>query len=402
MNHDARLERFVLPVIFGLIMPVAVAANKAMVLLLALAAICVIPTAVRSGRHQILRSRPSTISVLYALFLGWGLLSALWSIDPHTTFTRFGRLAGISILGAIVLYEITRTGAATKRRILEGCAIGLVGALALIVAKYVWIREIGDTTIYPEGFDPLSVFNPALTVLAILIWPIAVRLAGRSSWLVAMAVLAIYALFLAFSTSQASVLALIIGAVGFGAAVAWPRATPRIAAALLCVTILSAPFVTLRITGDPAMMEMLQPLPGSARHRAYIWEFAANHILQRPILGWGLDASRSIPGGKERPPVGYEYMPLHPHNAALQVWLELGAVGALLAGLMTAFVTVKVGRAMPDRLCAGAATASILSFAVIAFTAYGVFQSWWFAFAWLMAAVLAALRTSGAAPRTSP
>ena len=62
-------------------------------------------------------------------------------------------------------------------------------------------------------------------------------------------------------------------------------------------------------------------LPESSRHRVEIWNAVADLIVQKPLLGWGFDASRAIGVG----------VPLHPHNASLQVLLELGAVGGVIA-----------------------------------------------------------------------
>ena len=46
-----------------------------------------------------------------------------------------------------------------------------------------------------------------------------------------------------------------------------------------------------------------------------------------------------IPGGKDPIRPGQSWMPLHPHNAALQFWLELGVPGTVLFALT---VTVSV------------------------------------------------------------
>ena len=52
-------------------------------------------------------------------------------------------------------------------------------------------------------------------------------------------------------------------------------------------------------------------------------------------------------------------MPLHPHNAALQVWLELGAPGAVLFALLVALVWNALARVEWPPLFAAAAGASL-------------------------------------------
>ena len=93
-------------------------------------------------------------------------------------------------------------------------------------------------------------------------------------------------------------------------------------------------------------------IPPSAAHRLLIWDFVILRIAERPLLGWGMEASRSLPGHATTPPGGpgplrpgwrrdarlagrrAELLPLHPHNGALQLRLELGWPGVLLAALL--------------------------------------------------------------------
>jgi O-antigen ligase len=70
-------------------------------------------------------------------------------------------------------------------------------------------------------------------------------------------------------------------------------------------------------------------------------------------------------------------MPLHPHNAALQVWLELGAPGAALFALLVALVWGALARAEWPPLFAAAAGASLAVAFVGCFATYGIWQEWW-------------------------
>src|SRR6185295_2346039 len=108
-----------------------------------------------------------------------------------------------------------------------------------------------------------------------------------------------------------------------------------------------------------------------------IWRFVSERIAERPVLGWGLNSSRAIPGGKDGPMPGTELLPLHPHNAYLQVWLELGAVGSGIVGAMLALMIFTMRRRFTDwseqGLALGALTAALTCGAV----GYGLLQGWW-------------------------
>jgi len=114
--------------------------------------------------------------------------------------------------------------------------------------------------------------------------------------------------------------------------------------------------------------------------RLHIWSFAADRILEAPLLGWGMDASRDIPGGNALIPGfgGQEYIPLHTHNGTLQVWLELGAVGAAGVAAFLGLILYRIaGIETWDARAASLATmGSILA---IANLSYGVWQNWWLA-----------------------
>ena len=132
-----------------------------------------------------------------------------------------------------------------------------------------------------------------------------------------------------------------------------------------------------------------------------IWRFTATKALERPVFGHGFDAARVI--GRDANQItiwnpdrsGRNYvdkgLPLHPHNAALQVWLELGLVGAVIVIIGVTLTLVWVRRRTVSALSRAMAAAGLTAFLAIELLAYGIWQSWWHAAAGLMAgAVLVA------------
>jgi len=138
----------------------------------------------------------------------------------------------------------------------------------------------------------------------------------------------------------------------------------------------------------------------SGIHRLLIWRFAADRLAERPLLGWGMDASRAIPGGKtdfnDRLPTlhypgGAEALPLHPHDAALQLQLELGLPGLVLGLGIVVFVVYRVGwRAELSAHERAAALALCGSALIVALLSFGIWQAWWQATLWLVAALYCA------------
>ena len=380
-------------------MPVAVISSKAIMLLLIAACLAVLPAIIRdrSALESALREYRS-ITIVICLLLTWGMLSAVWSIDPAESVAKALKLTAASFMGGIIIIGVGLTSATQKRRIVNATIAGIIVALCLTALRYAWIHLRPEPDGLPEGFDPISELNPGLTVLAVLIWPVMAELISRSSWKMLAGIGIVLAALLAVSTAGSAVLAVLLGAIGFAMAAIRPRVTSYVVAFVLFAGIVSAPFIASRLSADMQLPYVTKSLSGSAYHRIYIWQFAAEKSLSRPVLGWGLASSRAIPGGNEKPPVGTAYLPLHPHHAGLQIWLELGGVGALLAGIISAMVVLSRQTRHRTRLGVCVLTGTALSIAAVAFTAYSTWQSWWVAMIWLTCGILVGFRPSSSAP----
>jgi len=114
-------------------------------------------------------------------------------------------------------------------------------------------------------------------------------------------------------------------------------------------------------------------------HRLEIWDFTARHGLERPIFGWGLEASRFMPNFGEISLIkpGNKIAGLHPHNAALQIWLEFGLIGvlAVIFGLRWLYQRI---RSLTPEACP-AIMGSVCCVGVIMLVSHGLWQTWWLA-----------------------
>jgi len=139
----------------------------------------------------------------------------------------------------------------------------------------------------------------------------------------------------------------------------------------------------VRRTFDYPALERAMPKTDSMR--LDYWSHAVDWIALRPLRGWGLDASRMFgPGIK-----------LHPHNVPLQIWMELGVVGAVAAAALWFVAFMRLSG--PTRsLGAGAAAASAVVYLLFGLN-FGVWQEWWLALGALVAAMAVANR-----PATDP
>ena len=163
----------------------------------------------------------------------------------------------------------------------------------------------------------------------------------------------------------------------------WPQGGPRwMAAKVAAVGFLMPGLIWLvRAAGSYGELEQATPLSWSAR--LSYWSHTIDWIGQRPLQGWGLDASRAMGPGIQ----------LHPHNTALQIWLELGVVGAVAAAAFWGLSLIRLSRPQPDVRMAGVA-GSATAFILFAWINYGAWQSWWLALGALVAVIAAMLTNS--------
>jgi exopolysaccharide production protein ExoQ len=84
-----------------------------------------------------------------------------------------------------------------------------------------------------------------------------------------------------------------------------------------------------------------------------------------------------MPGGSEPIEPGETWLPLHPHNAPLQLWLELGVPGAVLFALTAAYPWLALAAAEWPALFTAAAGAALTAAFVASLGTYGIWQEWW-------------------------
>jgi O-antigen ligase len=337
---------------------------------------------------------------LLAALSAWATASALWSILPQHSLFEGLRFFAISAEGLIVLGAASVLSAEQAKRLGHGAALGV--ALALLLLAFERVSDASLSRLLyriPHDIPVLFTrYDRGTTILVLALWPALAGLRRRAWWWSGGLTLAVAAATW-IMLSQAAVVALVAGLAAFALAYHAPRFT---AAALAAGLIVLAVFLPLATPSDNAVIALQHEAPWvkfSGIHRLLIWRFAADRIAERPLIGWGMDASRELPGGHTNlaaalPAAGYnvtmEAMPLHPHNAILQWRLELGLPGTLLGLAVVLWGLWRAGfKAQIERGPRAEALAWSASALVIAMLSFGIWQAWWLSSLWLTSALIA-------------
>jgi O-antigen ligase len=402
LHIRARYCESVLVVGAGLLGPIAYFVPRALPIL------CVVMAA--AGLVLRLRQGPSVQSSLLAAclpalpLLGVALLSAIWSITPGTSLARALRLGiefGIAGLFLVTIGAIARPLA---HRLLRAAVIGLAIAaplaildLALSGALTVWARASGSIGLHVA-------YSRGAVLHALIACPLAIYW-----WRAGDLRFAMLALGTGVAVWPLGQLAAQLGLLSGLAAGLVVRALPALRYLLLAlpVLILAVTPSVIPIQLGPELCRTLAIKP-SALHRLEIWGFASTRWSEKPLLGWGIETSRAVPGGQDFDPIalpcgtdasgprtqgGYA-MPLHPHNFAVQVWLELGAAGALAAAFLVAVIGKRALRSTRDRWGQAALAGFWIPATFVASVSFGIWQGWWLA-ALVLAGAIARLAWVG-------
>lgn len=324
---------------------------------------------------------PLLILVVLAL---WAAISMTWSpaaIDP-TTLKKYGDVETLTALklflqlatygaAVVALRGVSEAGAKRAATVL---AYGMAALAVLAVidalsgaAIYQKLHAVTGEAIRPD----IAMVKVSLSTyaLALLFWPVSLILTRIGApRLVLLLLIGGTIATSALCSSDACLVALAGGGVVWLLVRTFGRNGAKVLVGLVAAPFVLAPLALL-IGVETGVVAWLHKLvPASWDQRLNIWTFAADHIQNHPFRGWGLDASRTFGSA----------IPLHTHNAELQLWLELGAIGAALAGVFFCWLAYGVVRISErSRGEAAMAAAALVSYLVIGGLSFGIWQEWW-------------------------
>lgn len=373
---------------FGLLPVIATFANKGTVIVLGLCGLVALYAALKK---QALRDVfPSGALLLFSLFAVWMIVTSFMAQKGMENLGKITEVLGLIGLYFLVSWQCRVSTWELKQTIITAMQIGTLVALGLLVTGYLAIDVLHQDVISIDRDNKISVLYPGFMVMAFLFPGLLIALdkQKRTGLLWGAGGLA-----LALSMFIGSITATILIAFSLICFVLFrkqPGNLPKLLALVLVVFTLTAP-ISMPLVLDRIAVVFVDDqtkahqaadqgsLVGSLVHRYHIWRFASDAAAKKPFLGWGFDASRSLPGGHESFAKGAEMLPLHPHNAILQVWLELGVPGLIILAMILWRAYLPEGWELfskRETLLRAVTTTVIL---IAANATFGMWQSWWMA-----------------------
>lgn len=334
-----------------------------------------------------------TLSIWTKVFIGgffvWAALSVFWAPDMTQSARTLAKLMGTAFIGLALIGSAAALFDAYARRILWFAFITFISVSCLLLVD-IYSGGIFSKNVLGKGiYAPYGAFwlKPAASLLAIAMWPIAAFLWRDQRRFLAGFVIVLSIAVLHAIGVNTGLIATVLGMVIAVCFLAMGSRRSWIAIGVLSLVYMATPVIVgsvLQPKEITSELSLVSPAQNSIAYRLHIWHFAANAFFDKPFTGWGLNSSRFI-GSDEvvsdavRGEIG-EAIPLHPHNAILQIFLELGIVGAVLILTLLGRVLLRMGAdgwPPSDRVFAIGMFAAILLFYSASFSAW---SSWWNAY----------------------
>ncbi|MCF8479095.1 MAG: O-antigen ligase family protein [Rhodospirillum sp.] len=343
----------------------------------------------RGDPYLILPSRPSVLFMVGVAFPLWALVTLAWS--PSPTAGARGAISMVVIaLGGVLCVRCLNSlsDPIHKRRL-----VGLLSAAVLAGATVVILEALSGGLLLPlikpsllSLEDRVSSLNSGVIIGFLLAWVLVMGALeqGRRPLAGGLAVGMVLMVFL--SNSESAKAALIMAISTGVASLLLGRWALRLVFLGYGMVLVLTPFVFRHILTDTLFREMAPSLPFSLQHRFIMWRHVSEWVFEHPILGWGIGSSRSFEhervvrdfflgefGWVQK---SLQVMPIHPHNASLQIWLDLGVVGLVIVILFLFLSLAFLERRERSRWHQAGVTGLTAGGLVVTLGTFSMWQGW--------------------------
>ena len=371
-----RFKRFFLIWGLAIFIPLGAASKQSMGTSFILLASMLIVTTFLSSPRQLIPDRSVFISLFsfFLYILGVHLFSVQCVPCKSLLLTKIPMLA---LVFWVASSNLTRFVHSPRPNIPVALILGLFTTSLFLIIEFLndamIYRFVSDRLNDPEV--ALSRYNRVTNALVIFVWPISYWVYRKGHPFIAVILISITCFTAALSDSNSALVISIliplvaIAAYFFATFIFW-----LVLSSLSIFTLLS-PIIFLFLLN--CVKPFADRIPPSTLDRIEIWHRTASAVLEAPWLGHGIGVTRYL----VIPPElldQYKYhvtATTHPHNAAIQLWLELGAIGVIIFFLVLWFAIQPLRRISSSCLFIVSATAVGVIFTSL--VSFGFWQETW-------------------------
>jgi len=307
--------------------------------------------------------------------VGYAALSMVWALDRQIAFDRVSKLAVFLPLGLVLILVSLQSanigGDGARKLLLAGFGLGVL-LLAWAIVTYGPFGVLVPPDLYYIQGKSGENRGAVLLMLLATAYLLAARSLVTTVWIGA-AMLGLGAMLM-LAYSQTAFVAFLVWVTVLAAGTMYPALMRQLVIWGGAAFIIAQPFLVLAVElADPTRSFDIEA--ASVGARLDIWIAVAHKVMEAPILGHGLEATRSITNWANE----FHYFAgpsiPHPHNGILQIWIEFGLTGALAAALI--WISLVRSLDLFRRKDQAALLAFASSLLVVIGISHGLWQSWW-------------------------
>ncbi|KPF68109.1 hypothetical protein IP69_12000 [Bosea sp. AAP35] len=286
--------------------------------------------------------------------VAWSVLSLVWSPYTASATEKAGNLVLAVVLGFCGNAAMPERMRASNLN-LAALGTGIAGAFALGLIVITALRHTETDAGVERG----------VSVILIMAWPALAWLLSRERGLSAVALAAVVGLLALTRFEDGEAVAMICGAVAFGAVSANRRGASAIIATSIAGLIMIAPILPFLLR---PIVSLFPQGTGEFAQMLAVWADVVSSAPIQLVTGHGLDTvlrGRLIGALPQTSPTTFLF----------EIWYELGLVGAVAASV-SLYIAIRAAGRMPGALAAGGVAAFTTAFALSAL-GFATLQPWW-------------------------
>ncbi len=343
----------------------------------------------------------------------WSGLSIFWSINQEESLDVFLRVILMVIAGFIFISHMRYIDDEGRKKLSGFIIIGMIIAIILAVFELASggvISTVFRSFISEKEYQFSVVdMNRGVCFLALMFWVFVLAVQNiiedeHKRVLIPLAFWVIMLNLLINLSSMSATLGFLASSLVFLMFCVFKEKLNKIIVVCIAIFMYLLPFSVHKINPS-ALDERYESIPESAVHRLYIWNFSSEKILEKPYIGYGVGSSRYIDGGDKKiynaenipdeSRHGWVYLPIHPHNNAINIALELGLIGLSLFTFFVSILIWKISKFSFSHVAKASAISMVIAYLSIGSTGFGVWQYWWIAAAFISSGLMLAVISYG-------
>jgi exopolysaccharide production protein ExoQ len=341
---------------------------------------------------------PNAITIALLAIPSWGMITTLWAKYPLDAVLMNLKIFALIILGIywcrLTLSIPVYTRQALTKSLISGLFVGIFFFIVDTIKENPWQNYCQKS--------PAKAFAQGSLMFSLAAWP-AILWATKRPYSLPMRICLVGCLLLSIFwvlyqiDCDTSPIGLMLGLCAFIGTISIPRISSfsmRLFIPLFAIVFPLISYYAFKPEYIPSYNKYIHS--PSYIDRLYLWNEVSSTIFEHPWLGIGMngtphhDKSQVVrkwsyidKQGNVKETQSTKFA-RHPHNAILQLWLELGFIGVFLGILIIHLSLHQIFRANLNRIEKAVCAGLFMGIFSILWVNLGIWQNWWISGLWII------------------